>query len=106
MSCNLNTDMNIVPGQFLYINDANNKEMLQNAWAAITQLDLWHYMRNDTDSFMLSRDPEINIITNKMAELAYDGHSGVSFGWTMRQMQYIAKHGEGNYMELYLTNNK
>jgi len=98
--------MNIIPGQFLYINDDNNKEMLQNAWAAITQLDLWYYMRRDTDSFMLSRDPEINIITNKMAELGYDGHSGSSFGWTMRQMQYIAEHGEDNYMETYLTNNK
>ena len=54
-----------VPGQFLYINDANSKEMLQNAWDAITQLDLWYYMRRDTDSFMFSRDPEINIITNK-----------------------------------------
>ena len=95
-----------VPGQFLYINDANSKEMLQNAWDAITQLDLWYYMRRDTDSFMLSRYPEINIITNKMAELGYDGHSGSSFGWTMRQMQYIAEHGEDNYMETYLTNNK
>ena len=95
-----------VPGQFLYINDANSKEMLQNAWDAITQLDLWYYMRRDTDSFMFSRDPEINIITNKMAELGYDGHSGSSFGWTMRQMQYIAEHGESNYMESYLTNKK
>lgn len=95
-----------VPGQFLYINDANSKEMLQNAWDAITQLDLWYYMRRDTDSFMLSRDTDINIITNKMEELGYDGHSGSSFGWTMRQMQYIAEHGESNYMDSYLTNNK
>ena len=102
---NQNNDL-FVPGQFLYINDANSKEMLQNAWDAITQLDLWYYMRRDTDSFMFSRDPEINIITNKMAELGYDGHSGSSFGWTMRQMQYIAEHGESNYMESYLTNKK
>ena len=95
-----------VPGQFLYVNDATNKEMLQNAWAAITQLELWDYMRRETDSFMLSRDPEINIITDKMAELGYDGHSGSSFGWTMRQMQYIAEHGESNYMDSCLTNNK
>jgi hypothetical protein len=80
--------------------------MLQNAWAAITQLELWDYMRRETDSFMLSRDPEINIITDKMAELGYDGHSGSSFGWTMRQMQYIAEHGESNYMDSCLTNNK
>ena len=93
-----------VPGQFLYINDTNKKEMLQNAWTAITQLDLWHYMRRDKNS--LSRDPIINIITNKMEELGYDEHSWVSFGWTMRQMQYIAEHGEDNYMASCLTNNK
>ena len=93
-------------GQFLYVDDANDKEMLQNAWTAITQLDLWYYMRRETDSFMLSRDPEINIITDKMAELGYDGHSGSSFGWTMRQMQHIAQHGEDDFMDTYITNNK
>ena len=41
-----------------------------------------------------------------MEELGYNGHSGYSFGWTMRQMQYIAEHGESNYMDTYLTNNK
>jgi hypothetical protein len=95
-----------VPGQFLYVNDSNTKEMLQNAWIAITQLDLWDYMRRETDSFMFIHNPVINIITNKMEELGYNGHSGSSFGWTMRQMQYIAEHGESNYMDSYLTNNK
>ena len=93
-------------GQFLYVDDANDKEMLQNAWTAITQLDLWDYMKRDTDSYMMSSDKEINIITEKMAELGYDGHSGASFGWTMRQMQYIAQHGEDDFMDTYLANNK
>lgn len=93
-------------GQFLYVDDANDKEMLQNAWTAITQLDLWDYMKRDTDSYMMSSDPEINIITKKMEELGYDGHSGSSFGWTMRQMQHIAQHGEDDFMDTYITNNK
>jgi hypothetical protein len=93
-------------GQFLYVNDANDKEMLQNAWTAITQLDLWDYMKRDTDSYMMSSDPEINIITKKMEELGYDGHSGSSFGWTMRQMQHIAQYGEDDFMDTYITNNK
>ena len=93
-------------GQFLYVDDANDKEMLQNAWTAITQLDLWDYMKRDTYSYMMSSDPEINIITKKMEELGYDGHSGSSFGWTMRQMQHIAQHGEDDFMDTYITNNK
>ena len=93
-------------GQFLYVDDANDKEMLQNAWTAITQLDLWDYMKRDTYSYMMSSDPEINIITKKMEELGYDGHSGSSFGWTLRQMQHIAQHGEDDFMDTYITNNK
>ena len=93
-------------GQFLYVDDANDKEMLQNAWTDINQLYLWEYMKRPTDSYMMSSDPEINIITKKMEELGYDGHSGSSFGWTMRQMQHIAQHGEDDFMDTYITNNK
>jgi hypothetical protein len=94
-----------VPGQFLYIKSDTYREMLQNAWTAITQLELWDYMKRDTESYMLSCDKEIDIITKKMETLGYDGHSGSSFGWTLRQMQYIAQYGESNYMDSYLTNN-
>ena len=88
----------IIPGQFLYIRDLNSREMLTNAWRSINQTELWNYMRKEQDSFMFSNDPEIHIIINKMSELGYDGHSGSSFGWTMRQMQYIAKNGEQQYI--------
>jgi hypothetical protein len=94
-----------VPGQFLYIKTNDCREMLQNAWTAITQLDLWDYMKRDTESYMLSCDTEIDIIHKKMESLGYFGHSGSSFGWTLRQMQYIAQYGEANYMDSYLTNN-
>ena len=76
--------------------------MLINAWNAITELDLWNYMRNEQYSYMLSNDKEIYIISRKMEELGYNGHSGFSFGWTMRQMQYIAQFGEKKYAEIIL----
>ena len=75
--------------------------MLQNAWEAITQLELWNYMKLDTESYMFSCDEEIKLISKKMIDLGYDGHSGCSFGWTLRQMQYIAQHGEEDYMNEY-----
>ena len=90
-------------GKFIYVKDDNKKEMLQNAWTAITQLDLWDYMKRDTDSYMMSSDKEINIITEKMAELGYDGHSGASFGWTMREMQFIAQNGLEAYKNMYMN---
>lgn len=88
-----------IKGIFLYITDKHSREMLVNAWNAITEVDMWNYMRNKCYSYMLSNDREIDIIYNKMEELGYNGHSGCSFAWTMRQMQYIAQHGEEKYAE-------
>lgn len=90
-----------IPGKFLYINSEHTRDMLQNAWTAITQLELWNYMKLDTESYMFSCDPEIKLISKKMVDLGYDGHSGCSFGWTLRQMQYIARNGEEDYMNEY-----
>lgn len=88
-------------GMFLYVTRDDNRKMLQNAWLAITQLKLWDYMKRDNTSYTMSDDYEIWIITKKMEELGYKGHSGFSFGWTMRNMQYIAQHGEENFMKIY-----
>lgn len=89
------------PGMFLYIDDECSRTMLQNAWISITQLNLWNYLLIDTESYMFNNDITLNTIHNKMIELGYDGHSGGSFGWTMRQMQYIANHGEEKYKNLF-----
>jgi hypothetical protein len=92
-------DETFIKGQFMYVKDKNSREMLVNAWNAINQLELWNYMRRETYSYMFRDDEEILKITLKMEELGYNGHSGFSFGWTMRQMQYIAKYGEEKYMK-------
>ena len=84
-------------GQFEYINDVHSREMLVNAWQAINLTELWDFVKQDIDSFMFSHDPRIDIIGNKMTELGYGGHSGASFGCTMRNMQYLAEYGEENF---------
>jgi hypothetical protein len=84
-------------GQFEYINDVHSREMLVNAWQAINLTELWDFVKQDIDSFMFSHDPRVTIISNKMTELGYSGHSGASFGFTMRNMQYLAEHGEEKF---------
>lgn len=68
--------------------------VLKDADAAITQCDLWDWLREytpeDGKGFMFSEHPNLTRINNAMK---YTGHSGASYGWTMRQMEYIAKHG-------------
>jgi hypothetical protein len=96
---------NFIPGEFLYIQKQNNREMLVNAWAAITQTNMWDYMKKETDSYSWSNDKEVKIIYDKMEELGYNGHSGCSVGLVMRDMQYIARQGEYNYIRNVLSHN-
>ena len=86
----------IVPGEFKYIKSSHSRDMLQNAYKAITQTETWDFVKKDIDSFMCSTNPE-------MGELGYDAHSGFSFGWTMRQMQFIAKNGEKEFKKITRT---
>lgn len=91
-------------GNFDWIVDsADDKLMLENAWLALTETDMWDFVAEEIDSFMWSDDPRIYVITNKMSELGYDGHSGSSFGLTMRNMQYLARHGIHKFKKMYLN---
>lgn len=66
--------------------------MLADAHQAITKAGLWNYFALPTtpgkDGFMFSTDKEL-VLLNKF--LKYDGHTGASYGWTMRQMEALAK---------------
>jgi hypothetical protein len=88
---------NIIPGEFKYIKSDSDRFMFQTAWKAINQLELWDFVKQEIESFALSNDPRIKLIIKKIEELGYQGHSGISFGYTMREMQYVAIYGERNY---------
>ena len=68
--------------------------MLADAHAAITKAGLWEYFALPStpgkDGFMRSTDKEL-VELDKF--LRYNGHSGASYGWTMRQMEALAKDG-------------
>ena len=73
--------------------DPNSASMLQDGDNAITQCGLWDWLRDytpeDGKGFMFSQHPNLEKITNAMKY----GHSGSSYAWVMRNMEYIAKHG-------------
>jgi hypothetical protein len=68
--------------------------LLTDAYQAITTCGLWDWMRTfspeDGKGFMFSGHPNLDRIN---AAMKYDGHSGASYGWTMRQMESLAKIG-------------
>lgn len=91
-----------IPGEFNYIKNQNHKIMLETAWKAVTVLDLWDFMKQDIETYAFSMDPRVNQISNKIEEFGYIGHSGMSFGFIMRDMQFIAKYGEEEYRKKIL----
>jgi hypothetical protein len=85
----------------------SQRSMYTTAFDAITQLELWPFMQNFTgENFMLSLAPEIKRISYRISQLGYGGHSGVSFGCTMRAMEYIAKNGLDRFQEDYQRQNQ
>jgi len=97
----LNYNYKIGNGEMEYIKDKSNREMLTNAWKAITLTNNWDFVRQQTDSFTSCVDPKIYDITEKMEELGYKGHSGRSFGLTMRSMQYLLHYGEEEFKKMF-----
>ena len=59
---------------------------------------VWTYLRDNPPSestgYMFANDAVFNAINGNMQV----GHSGASYGWTMRNLQYIAPHGLDAYM--------
>lgn len=92
---------NIIPGDFGYIKSDSERFMLQTAWKAINQLELWDFVKQEIESFAFSNDPRLNQIYNKIEKLGYTGHSGMSFGFTMRAMQCLARYGEEELKKKY-----
>lgn len=93
-------------GTFEYIVDVRIREMFSNAWNAITLCNMWDYMSRPIRSYMLETGPEIKAISQKMEDLGYSMHSGGTFGWIMRQMQYIAQHGERKFRDTIPTKSR
>lgn len=78
-------------------------DMLNDAYQAVNVTQSWDNMKNFTgESFMFSSEPWISNVMTAMH--LRDQHSGASFGWTMRQIEFIAKEGWEAYVELKKKN--
>lgn len=84
-----------------------DREMIESAFKAVESVDGgWAFLSSydpGSGGFMFSTPPpkmkEIDDAVNK----GYGGHSGASYGITMRVIQYIAKYGWDVYAEEMLT---
>jgi len=73
---------------------AEESMMLNDMFQAITEANQWDWMRTynpeEKRGFVFSDAPQLKEIDK---HVQYQGHSGTSYAWTMRHMQYIAQHG-------------
>jgi len=95
-----------IPREFCFdfINNPHNKQMIATAYEAIHQLELWQFMKDYNKGFQCVTDDKFNNIYEKIEELGYDGHSGVSFVLTLNEMKKIADYGIEEYKEYYYNN--
>lgn len=87
---------------FSFISDEFTRNIISNGYSAVNQLELWSWLKTyepeEGRGFMWSNHPNISNIGNKMESLPNPpGHSGSSFAFTMRHLQYIAKNGIDSY---------
>ena len=93
------------PGDFSFVTDAMERDMLADMYRAVTKAEAWDEMKADPGDggFMYSRSAQA-LTTRVTAALADPGvHSGASFGFCMRVMQKIARDGWGAYVQARIT---
>lgn len=80
------------PGDFSFVQDTQTREMFDDAYHAITVAEAWDAMRSGPGEggYMFSDFPKREAIN---ANIKYWGHSGASYGMTLRQMQLLARIG-------------
>lgn len=88
-------------GNFSFLDD-HLREMLEDAYNAITQAEAWDLMKVEpgTGGYMFGADNRYDTI-----KLAYGGHSGPSYAWTMRAMQFLAQNGWAVFYQTYHPKN-
>ena len=97
-------------GDFSFIDSEWSREMLQTAFDAIESVpNGWEALLPEpVNGFMFSPRPEGYVLRqiDRAIHESYGGHSGSSYGCTMRNMQGIARLGWEDYVRFYLNRNE
>jgi len=93
-------------GNFEFVEDESTKAFLKSAHKAISLCKLWNWLRiyqpSKDRGFMFSNTPELNKLQEKMLEDPVNTqHSGSSYSFIMREMEYISKNGYEDYKNTY-----
>lgn len=92
------------PGDFSFLGERSfERPMLADAYQAVTAAGLWDFFKLEAPpedkGYMFWDSPELKRVEQHMKLL--DQHSGASYGWTMRNMQAIARDGWDSYQRRF-----
>ena len=77
--------------------------MIQDAYDTIKRLGLWDWLKefepHPNEGFMFTTDMNVAMIGTQMK---FDGHSGSTFGWTMRVVHHLARNGWENHKTMVI----
>ena len=86
-------------GDFSFINDQLTRQTLEHDFKVINEYgkEAWYafYIHDPYKSFIYDSKSEI---LSEVSDKLYPGHSGASYGLSMRTFEYIAKHGWDKYV--------
>jgi hypothetical protein len=85
-------------GDFSFM-DKKSIPLLDDMYNAVNSTDNWDNLRKfipGQGGFMFCEKPEWLLQIDKAMQ--YDDHSGFTYGWTIRKIEYIAKHGWDNFV--------
>tara|TARA_R110002072_G_scaffold280876_1_gene443313 strand:+ start:6280 stop:6573 length:294 start_codon:yes stop_codon:yes gene_type:complete len=90
------------PGKFNFVKDVYTKKVFEETFQIISNIDGgWEFLKtfepHKNKGFMFSDHPILSNIS-RAVEKCNHGHSGASWGMTMRTMECIAKNGWDDYV--------
>ena len=95
-------------GEFEF-SDEHSRDFFKSAHQTLSRCELWNWLRNfepqEGRGFMFAEGvPELERINEELfKDPVNGGHSGASYGITMRNMEYIAKNGYSVYKTMILS---
>ncbi len=94
----------ICTDNFECVDDEQSRMYFRSAYNSIMQLELWTWFQRNTGSFMMNKSPEMVLLNKRMAQDEInDYHSGSSYAFVMRQIEFIAKEGYEKFRQMHLN---
>ncbi len=71
-----------------------DQDIFEDAFNAINEHQAWELLKSfpEHESFMFPKDEERNKLIHKIGSSMKVGHSGASFAYVMRSIEYYMKH--------------